>query len=105
MTSTHVSPVTILPTMQRPRRHLVITTLTSLALTLAITACGSDDAKNDDPAPGLANPASDYCVAQGGEVESIDTADGQVGMCNLPDGTSVDEWEYYRESHPDATTP
>ena len=32
----------------------------------------------------------------GGTVEIVDEASGQVGYCNLPDGTRVEEWEYYR---------
>jgi len=51
---------------------------------------------------GLANPASVFCEQQGGTV-SIVTADdgGQEGMCELPDGTEVDEWQYFREYHTD----
>lgn len=51
---------------------------------------------------GIANPASVFCVEQGGTVEIVDEADGQVGYCILPDGTRVDEWEYYRAENPDA---
>lgn len=47
-------------------------------------------------AVGLANPASVYCEEQGGTVEIVDEADGQVGYCNLPDGTRIEEWEFYR---------
>jgi putative hemolysin len=46
--------------------------------------------------PGLANPASEYCVQQGGQVEIVDAADGQVGYCQLPDGTRIEEWEFFR---------
>lgn len=47
---------------------------------------------------GLANPASVYCVDQGGRVDIVDEAGGQVGYCELPDGRRIDEWEYYRSS-------
>lgn len=47
---------------------------------------------------GLANPASVFCVEQGGTVEIIDEAGGQVGYCVFPDGRRIDEWEYYRSS-------
>ena len=75
----------------------------SLALSsaLALTACGDD---GDDDGPTIANPASEYCVEQGGEVEIVDEADGQVGYCNLPDGRRIEEWEFY-EAAPEATTP
>jgi putative hemolysin len=46
----------------------------------------------------LANPASVYCVDQGGRVDIVDEAGGQVGYCELPDGRRVEEWEYYRSS-------
>jgi hypothetical protein len=46
---------------------------------------------------GLANPASVYCEEQGGTVEIEETDDGQRGVCALPDGTRVDEWELYRD--------
>ncbi|MFZ0015068.1 MAG: DUF333 domain-containing protein [Acidimicrobiia bacterium] len=45
-------------------------------------------------------PASVFCVDQGGEVEIVEEDDGAVGYCNLPDGTRVDEWEYYRANGP-----
>ena len=50
----------------------------------------------DAPGPGLANPASVYCVEQGGEVDIVDESDGQVGYCVLPDGRRIEEWEFYR---------
>jgi hypothetical protein len=46
---------------------------------------------------GLANPASVFCEEQGGTVEIVtDGAGNQSGVCHLPDGTEVDEWEYFR---------
>lgn len=57
--------------------------------------CGDDD---DDGEPGIANPASEFCEEQGGRVEiERDDAGNEQGMCVLPDGTRVDEWEYYRD--------
>ncbi len=50
----------------------------------------------------IANPASVFCIEQGGTLEIVDEADGQVGYCTLPDGTRVEEWEYYRSQNPDA---
>ena len=68
-----------------------------------LVACGDDAEPSETTAnPELANPASEYCVAQGGTVEIVDEAAGQVGYCNLPDGTRIEEWEYFRSSN---TTP
>lgn len=64
------------------------------ALALIAASCGGDDDSDDTAA--LANPASVYCEQQGGHVENDESAAGQRGMCVLPDGTRVDEWELYR---------
>ena len=77
---------------------------------LAASACGSKNSPSDTvPASSpndtsqLANPASVYCIDQGGTLEIVDEANGQVGYCTLPDGTRVEEWEYFRASS--TTTP
>ena len=44
----------------------------------------------------IANPASVYCVQQGGRVEMVDTDKGQIGICVLPDGRRIEEWEFFR---------
>ncbi|MEM0438188.1 MAG: DUF333 domain-containing protein [Candidatus Micrarchaeia archaeon] len=45
----------------------------------------------------VANPASEFCVKQGGRVEiETDTGGGQRGVCVLPTGERCDEWAYYR---------
>lgn len=50
----------------------------------------------EGPTSELANPASVYCVEQGGRVDIVTEAGGQIGYCELPDGRRIDEWEYYR---------
>ena len=73
--------------------------MVALAVT-ATVACGSDSEPSDTTADvGIANPASEFCVAQGGTVEIVDESGGQVGYCNLPDGTRVEEWEYFRSQN------
>jgi putative hemolysin len=88
-----------------PRRYLIAL----LALPSLVVACGGDE-----PAPastsaatpesstvtGLANPASEFCVEQGGTVEIVEKEGGQVGYCNLPDGSRIEEWEYFRANSP-----
>jgi putative hemolysin len=45
----------------------------------------------------LANPASSFCEAQGGQSNIVTDPDGsQRGECVLPGGKICDEWEYYR---------
>jgi putative hemolysin len=44
----------------------------------------------------MPNPASKYCVDQGGKLEIRDEAGGQAGYCLFPDGSECDEWAYFR---------
>jgi putative hemolysin len=67
-------------------------------------ACGDDEEPTATTAStGIANPASVFCEEQGGTVEIVDENGGQVGYCNLPDGTRVEEWEYYRSQTGDTS--
>lgn len=45
----------------------------------------------------VANPASEYCVEQGGELEMRESAEGQYGVCKLPNGRECEEWALYRK--------
>jgi len=45
----------------------------------------------------IANPASQYCVNQGGSVLIVDTPAGQAGYCQLPgSSTMCEEWALFR---------
>jgi putative hemolysin len=57
-----------------------------VVVTILVSSCGDD---GDDP--GVPNPAAVFCEEQGG------VTSGPEPMCELPDGTVVDAWEYYRE--------
>jgi len=74
-------------------RPLLVVGLTVVVL---LTAGCNGDVED----PEVANPASVFCVEQGGEVEIVDEEGGQVGYCILPDGTRVEEWQYFRENSP-----
>jgi putative hemolysin len=79
--------------------------MTALAVAVLI-GCGSDSKPTNTTTPaGLANPASEFCVQQGGTLEIVDEAGGQVGYCNLKDGTRVEEWQYYRAQTGTTTVP
>lgn len=76
-----------------------------LASALLVSGCGDDDSTEGDDStetsdPELANPASEFCVDQGGEVDIVEGADGEAGVCVLPDGTRIDEWEYFQDNAP-----
>lgn len=66
--------------------------------TLLLGGCSAG--KEPAPAIGIANPASVYCVEQGGRLEIVDTEAGQVGMGHLPDGSVIEEWELFRRDNP-----
>ncbi|MCD9086630.1 DUF333 domain-containing protein [Stenotrophomonas sp. SY1] len=68
-----------------------------------MAACAPRENKVD-PGPqriGMANPASTHCVEKGGKLEIRKDSDGNAsGMCHLPDGTQVEEWELFRRDNP-----
>jgi putative hemolysin len=89
--------------MRRRSQRLTVTIVLSVA---GLAGCGSDSKPTvTTTAPGIANPASEFCVKQGGKVEIVDAATGQVGYCNLPDGTHVEEWAYFRSQTGTTTVP
>lgn len=49
----------------------------------------------------IANPASVYCVEQGGRLEIERAEAGEIGICVLPDGRRIEEWEFFRAAHPE----
>ena len=75
--------------------------ITFTIILIALTACASSQ-----PEAGLANPASVYCEQNGNKHEIRTAPDGaQSGICVFPDGSSCDEWAYYRgECDPAAQT-
>lgn len=57
----------------------------------------------EPPPVGLANPASVYCESEdvGGFLTiRTDEEGGESGVCLLPDGTEIDEWELFRRDNP-----
>ncbi|NYT83547.1 DUF333 domain-containing protein [Alcaligenaceae bacterium] len=58
---------------------------------------GCASARNDQQPKqvGMANPASVYCQKASGKLSIENTPTGQVGMCLLPDGNKVEEWELF----------
>jgi putative hemolysin len=65
------------------KARLAIMVLAASVLVIS-GGCGGDDQ------PGVPNPAAVYCEQQGGTVA------GPEPMCELPDGSTVDAWEFYR---------
>lgn len=79
---------------------------TTWSLTAAALALGGcQHLPPPKPAPtapmlGMANPASQFCVQQGGHLRIVRTAQGEVGLCTLPGGREFEEWALFRAHHP-----
>ena len=78
--------------------------LTSIIMLIVLTSCIApqtqgmpESAPTDIPQPNMPNPASVYCTEQGNKLEIRTADDGsQSGVCIFPDGSTCDEWAYYR---------
>ncbi len=77
---------------------------TFVIILMALTACAApqtqaapEPAATDMPQVGMPNPASVYCTQNGNKLEIQTASDGsQNGICIFPDGSTCDEWAYYR---------
>ena len=76
---------------------------TFIIILMALTACTAlqvqtpEPAATDMPQVDMPNPASVYCEQNGNKLEIRTAADGsQNGICVFPDGSTCDEWAYYR---------
>jgi putative hemolysin len=70
---------------------------------MALAACTAPQvqapgsAATDAPPANMPNPASVYCTQEGNKLEIHTAADGsQSGVCVFPDGSTCDEWAYFR---------
>ncbi len=71
-----------------------------LMLSLLYSAgCSGNDA-SDAEENSLGNPATEYCIEQGGSPKTVQTEGGVAGICVLPDNTECDEWAYFRKECP-----
>ena len=59
------------------------------------TSCDCGGGSDDGLGIGLANPAALYCERLGYEYKTVESEDGQLGVCVLPDGEQVDAWAFY----------
>ena len=49
-----------------------------------------------EPVIGMPNPATVYCEEQGGTSEMRTDENGTVGICHFSDGSTCDEWAFFR---------
>ena len=102
----------ILYDLYKMKKTLVLSTL--LLGAIALTGCerqkcglqtnneilsGEDTLVQNPDTTQIANPASEYCVSQGGTSEIRKDKDGaEFGVCKLANGEEREEWSFYRES-------
>jgi putative hemolysin len=77
--------------------------LTITMILMALTACSAlqvqtpDSTATETSQANMPNPASVYCEQQGNKLEIHTAADSsQSGICVFPDGSTCDEWAYFR---------
>jgi putative hemolysin len=75
-----------------------------IIILLALTACTAfqvqklETSGTDNPQVNMPNPASVYCTQNGNKLEIRTAADSsQSGVCVFPDGSTCDEWAYFRK--------
>ncbi len=71
----------------------------SLMMAMVVTAVLSGCATSDTEYTSAANPASVYCVQQGGKLEAFTENGGRVTYCVLSDDERVEQWQFYRDNH------
>ncbi|MDO4251552.1 MAG: DUF333 domain-containing protein [Moraxella sp.] len=73
------------------------------AVAVAVSGCNSIKSANPfkkEQKVGMANPASEFCIKQGGQLEPKKSADGgEYALCYLPNGQVIEEWAYFRQHH------
>ncbi|WP_292522099.1 DUF333 domain-containing protein [Methanoculleus sp.] len=63
-----------------------------IAVPWACSSCGGG--------VGIADPAAVWCIEQGHTYETRTNPDGsEYGVCIFANGTAVDAWDYYRQTH------
>lgn len=93
---------TMSPGMSRLAARSLLGPLTLLLATM-LAGCTGGATEEQLPEHGLANPASEYCIEQGGRLEfRADEDGGELGFCVFADGSECEEWAYFRgECGPD----
>ena len=72
---------------------------TFLTLVVATTRSACAGAQSNK-AVGMANPASTYCIEQGGKMEMRkDETGAEYAMCYLPNGKVIEEWDFFRSKN------
>ncbi len=80
----------------------IVLLIAGVFMAACLAACAAPRVQTPEPAateilPNMPNPASVYCEKNGNKLEIHTAADGsQNGVCVFPDGSTCDEWAYFR---------
>lgn len=86
-----------LTSQKRRMRNVQLKNKIYLTLTCCFTLCGCSKEENKQ----LANPASLYCVEQGGKlILAIHGDGGEYGICFFEDNRQCEEWALFRKECP-----
>ena len=100
-----LKPITIRALFNRERGFIMKNGFFFLSAAALLAACAGatspQKAVNQEPPPlGTPNPASVFCVQQGGKsVIRKDEGGNEYGVCVFPDGKEVYEWALFRRYH------
>ncbi|MFC2995590.1 DUF333 domain-containing protein [Acinetobacter sichuanensis] len=72
----------------------------SSVILLSLSACSTiQNQQEAAPLIGMPNPASQYCIEQGGKLEVVKDAQGESAYCHLQNGEKIEEWALFRQNH------
>lgn len=73
---------------------------TGLAATLVMAGCASNgDRYYVANQPAVTEPATIYCVQEGGQLEFATEHGERLTFCKVGDNDRVEQWQYYNEHH------
>jgi putative hemolysin len=101
-TNCHNQPPKWWISLHKRKKEKMKKIFTITILLMALTACSTFQIQTHEAAgtalpANMPNPASVYCKQNGNTLEIQTAADGsQSGVCFFPDGSTCDEWAYFR---------
>lgn len=78
-----------------------ISYLMSIIACSTLIGCSSsdEDEYNVESYDQASNPASVYCVQQGGELEAFNDNNARVMYCVFSEDEKYEQWQYYNDNH------
>ncbi|HSB56343.1 MAG TPA: DUF333 domain-containing protein [Nitrosopumilaceae archaeon] len=81
------------------KKYLKIGIIVGILAIIAVSMYFIPGTRNVEPESG--NPASKYCLEHGGTsfvktVTTINGSESQEGICEFPNGSQCEEWQYFR---------